>query len=264
MHDEKNINTKINLNNDKQIPILGLGVWQIPSGETTENAVTWALEAGYRHIDTAKFYANEQSVGVAIKNSKIQRQEIWVTTKLWPIDFTNPRKALDASLEKLGLDYIDLYLIHWPLPGMGQRIWKAMENFADEGLCKTIGVSNYPTSLLKNLLNYANIPPAINQVKCSPFNYPKDLHDFCTNNQIAFEAYSPLTRGKRLNDRLLLDLSEKYNKSPAPILLRWAIQKDIIVIPKSEHRERIIENANIFDFEIFPEDTQKLDALSSS
>ncbi len=248
------------------MPLLGLGVALIPVGKPTEDVVHWALNTGYRHIDTAKLYKNEASAGRAIRESAIPRNDIWVTTKLWPTDFHHPRKALEASLKRLGLDYVDLYLIHWPtpfpIPGFDQRLWKAMERLVDAGLCKTIGVSNFLIPRLQKILTSANIPPAVNQVRCSPFTYPKELHEFCVKNAIALEAYGPLTQGKKLDDALIKRLANKYGKSGAQVMLRWALQKDIIVIPKSQNQHRIEENADLYDFEIGSEDMSKLDSLS--
>lgn len=256
------LNSSVKLNNGLYIPAIGLGVWQISDGQPAIDAVRWALEDGYRHIDTAKIYRNEKSVGEAISNSEIPRENIWVTTKLWPSDAMHVKKALEASLERLGLDYVDLYLIHWPIPGMGKKVWKDMENLVDEKLTRSIGVSNYSVSLLEKTIKRSNIPPAVNQVKCSPFNYPEVLYKFCIENGIAFEGYSPLTQGKRLDDPILSDMSKKYNKTTAQILIRWALQKGIIVIPKSQNRERIRQNINVFDFDIDQNDMERLDGLS--
>jgi methylglyoxal/glyoxal reductase len=230
--------------------------------------VRWALDAGYRHIDTARLYGNEASVGKAVRESSLPREDIWVTTKLWPTDFINPRKALKESLRRFGLDYVDLYLVHWPtpvpIPGFDQKLWHSMEQLADEGLAKTIGVSNFLESRLQNILSSANIPPAVNQVKCSPFAYPRKLHQFCRENNIALEAYEPLTQGSRLDDPFIGELAVKYHKTPAQVMLRWALQKGIIVIPKSRHHERIIENAALFDFALSNEDMEQLSILSSN
>lgn len=260
------INSAFPLNNDKRMPLLGLGVSRIQDGKPTEDVVHWALQAGYRHIDTAKLYKNEASVGKAVRDSSVNRADIWVTTKLWPTDFHHPRKALEGSLERLGLDYVDLYLIHWPtpvpIPGFDRKLWRDMEKLVDAGLCKTIGVSNFLEPRLRKILSTANIPPAVNQVRCSPFTYPKQLHKFCIDNGIALEAYGPLTQGARLDDTPLKELATQYNKSTAQVMLRWALQKNIIVIPKSQNKNRIEENANLYDFEISSEDMLKLDSLS--
>ncbi len=263
MNSKLSINTTIKLNNGKHIPMLGLGTYQVPDGKLTEDSVKWALEAGYRHIDTAKLYKNEHSVGKAVRESGIPRDKIWITTKLWPIDFLHPRKALEASLERLGMDYVDLYLIHWPVPGTSNKLWKSMEAFANEGLSKTIGVSNFGIDLLEDVLSHANIPPAVNQVRCSPFSYPKELIKFCENNKVAFEAYSPLTQGRELDNGLLNDLAKKHNRSTAQILLRWALQKNLIVIPRSHNQERIVQNSKIYDFSLTDNDMALLDSLAN-
>ncbi len=260
---KSDIITKIKLNNGTSIPQLGLGVWLIPDGEQTENSVMWALQAGYRHIDTAKIYKNESSVGRAIKNSGIKREDIWVTTKLWPTDFFNPKKGLEESLNKLDMDYVDLYLLHWPVLGMTNKVWKSMEQLANEKMTKSIGVSNYSSTLIKKILADCTIPPAVNQINCSPFDYPKYLHEFCIENNIAFEAYSPLTTGSRLDDPTLVNIGQRHKKSPAQVLLRWAIQKQMIVIPKSVNKEHINENTKIYDFNLSQSDISLLDDLSS-
>ena len=243
------------------MPLLGFGTWQTKGGKTAYDAVSQALKAGYRHIDTAKYYGNEASVGKAIRDSGIQRSEIWVTTKLWPTDAIQLEKAFETSFKKLDIDYIDLYLIHWPIPGMVKKTWlkleKLFKNNSDK--IKAIGVSNYSVNQLKSTLSIASIKPVVNQIKCSPYNYKPAMHKFCQENGIIMEAYSPLTRGSKLNDTKLTEIADKYNKTPAQILLRWCIQKNIITIPKSVHKDRIISNTDIFDFEISERDIKKLD-----
>ena len=256
------IDTTIKLNNGAQMPRFGFGVYQIPDGQPTTEAVTSALKAGYRHIDTAKFYKNEKSVGEAIRDSGVPRNKIWVTTKLWPTDFIHIEKAFENSLDKLGLDYIDLYLVHFPVPGTTKKVWKKMETIYQSGKVKAIGVSNYSVDNLKDTLEIATVQPSVNQMKCSVFGYNKDVFKFCHQHGIAYEAYSPLNRGKKLDNPVITKIASHYNKSPGQILLRWAIQKDIIVIPKSQKKVRIIENSDIFDFNISSEDMQRLDVLS--
>ncbi len=253
----------ITLNNKTQMPRIGLGVYEIPSGKATEDAVTWALQAGYRHIDTAKLYRNERSVGKAVRESGIARDKIWVTTKLFPTDNLRIEKAFETSLNKLGLEYVDLYLVHFPIPGLLTNVWKHMESIYRSGKVKAIGVSNYSARQLQQILEVAAIPPSVNQMRCSVFGYNKQVYDLCQQQGVAYEAYSPLTRGKQLNNEEVIRIADHYHKSPAQILLRWALQKNMIVIPKSQHEARIKENIQIFDFEINDEDMKNLDSFSN-
>lgn len=261
---KKDINYKIKMNNGVEIPQLGLGVYLTKSGSECINAVTWALEAGYRHIDTAKFYKNEKDVGEAVRNSGIKREEIFVTTKLWNEDhgYESALKAFDKSLKELNIDYIDCYLIHWPVQEKRKDSWKALEKIYESGYCKSIGVSNYMIPHLEELFTYANVIPVMNQLEFNPFNYQKDLLDFCNKNKIILEAYAPLTRSKRLDDKTFLPIAQKHKKSNAQVLIRWAIQHELVVIPKSVHKERIIENANVFDFTLDESDMKILDNMS--
>ncbi|MBI2663605.1 aldo/keto reductase [Candidatus Woesearchaeota archaeon] len=254
------INTKLKLNNGTEIPILGLGTW-LSSGKTAENAVLCALQSGYRHIDTASFYGNEEEIGEAIKKSGIPREEIFVTTKIWNNQHNNPEIAFNNSLENLGLDYVDLYLIHWPVP---QRLttWKILERLYEEGRCKAIGVSNFTINHLNELLKNSSIIPAVNQVEFSPYLYQQELLDFCKKNNIQLVAYSPLTRGDKLDNNNLVAIAEKYNKSSAQILIRWALQHNIVAIPKSSNKNRIEENAEVFNFDISKEDMKLLDQFN--
>lgn len=260
---KKDITFKMKMNNGLDIPQFGLGVYLTKSGSECINAVTWALEAGYRLIDTARIYGNEKEVGEAVRNFGIKREEIFITTKLWNDDhgYDSALKAFDKSLKTLNIDYIDLYLIHWPVKEKRKETWKAFEKIYESGYCKSIGVSNYMIHHLEELFTYANVIPTVNQVEFSPYNYQKDLLNFCNEHNIILEAYSPLTRMKRLNDTKVLPIAKKHKKTTAQILLRWAIQHEVIVIPKSIHKERIIENADIFDFELDNSDLQILDYL---
>ncbi len=252
------------LNNGVDIPALGLGVYQIPPGQPTEQAVVWALEAGYRHIDTASFYKNEESVGAAIRKSGIPREEIFVTTKLWLTDFLFAEKAFHKSRELLGLDYIDLYLIHWPSPFGKDSAWKTLEKLYEQKLVRAIGVSNYSVSQLKALMKRSSILPAVNQVEFSPFNYKKELLEFCQAKGIQLEAYSPLTRGKRLDHPVLQKVAKRSGKTIAQVLLRWCIQHGVVVLPKTQRKERLVENSWIFNFELLAEDMRELDALNEN
>jgi diketogulonate reductase-like aldo/keto reductase len=253
--------TKINLNNGTKMPILGFGTWLVDDGDIAYNAVKYALEVGYRHIDTAKFYGNEESVGRAIRDSKIPREEIWITTKLRPNDIFGAEAAFAASLKRLDTDYIDLYLIHFPLPGFVKFAWRKMEKIYAGGKVRAIGVSNHSVGQIKSILGMAKIKPTVNQIKCSPYNYSPVMHEFCRQNDIIMEAYSPLTHGHNLNDTKLAEIAGRYHKSVAQILLRWCMQKGIPTIPKSVHEERIRQNTEIFDFEISAEDMTLLDGF---
>lgn len=249
------------LNNGMAMPILGLGTWKL-KGREAEQAVRWALELGYRHIDTASLYGNEQEVGRAIKQSGLPRDQIFVTTKLWPTNFLRAEEAFQDSLERLGLEYVDLYLIHWPVVGKG-RAWKVLEKLHEQKLTRAIGVSNYDIAQLGELLQTAAVRPAVNQVEFSPFDYQPALLAHCQTQGIALEAYSPLTQGRRLADPRLLEIAGKYGRTAAQILLRWAVQHQAVVIPKSAHWERIAENAQIFDFALEAPDMARLDALAA-
>ncbi len=260
------INSTVNLNNDLEMPRLGLGVYLMDPGEETRQAVKTALEEGYRLIDTAAMYGNERDVGRAVKESPVSREEIFVTTKLWNSDHGYDRtlRAFDKSLQLLDMEYIDLYLIHWPVEGLRKETWRAMEKLYNDGKCRAIGVSNYTISHLTELLDCADVPPTVNQVEFSPFLYQKDLLEFCQSKDIRLEAYSPLTRTKKFNNSTIKQMAEKYQKSPAQIMIRWALQHEVIVIPKSSHRERIRENARVFDFSISEEDMKTLNGLNQN
>ncbi len=251
------------LNNKTKMPLLGLGTWQLAEGKECEQAVTWALKAGYRHIDTASVYRNEKSVGKAIKDSGISRQDIFVTTKLWNSEHDNPQKAVLESLKRLDMKYADLYLIHWPVQERN-KTWKTLEKLYKTGMCKAIGISNFSIQQIEELLETCDITPAVNQVEFHPWLYQKELHEYCKKQKIQLEAYSPLARGEKLNDKKLLEISQIYKKTPAQVLLRWAVQKNIVVIPKSKDNKRIAENANIFDFEIKESDMKKIDSFNEN
>ena len=261
-----NMNSSLRMNNDVEIPRLGLGMYRSPKGRTSFSTVLYALQSGYRHIDTAALYHNEKEVGEAVKESGIPRKEIFVTTKLWNDDhgYDKALRAFDKSLKALALDYIDLYLIHWPVPGKRKESWKALQKLYQEGRCRAIGVSNYLSRHLEELLSDSDVVPAVNQVEFSPFLYQKELLDDCRSKNIVLEAYSPLTKGKRLDDVNLLKIAIKYGKTTAQILIRWGLQHDIVVLVKSNKPERIEENGSVFDFEIGPEDMQFLDTLNEN
>ncbi len=247
------------LSNGVEMPLLGLGVWQLGAGRPTEQAVLWALEAGYRHIDTARLYRNEQSVGAALRASGLPREEVFVATKFQPRD-PDPERAAEESLRLLDLDYVDLYLIHWPT-GDPRRGWDAMERVAERKLARAVGVSNYGADQLAALVGSAQLPPAVNQVEFSPFQRRTALLEACERSGVVLEAYSPLTRGRELRDSRIRAVADRVGRTPAQVLLRWAVQRAIPVIPKSGRRERIEENAAIFDFTLSEQDLAELDAL---
>ena len=260
----------IRLNNGVEIPQLGLGVYQSAPGRTTQRVVRYALNIGYRHIDTAYIYGNESDVGKAVHESGIQREEVFITTKLWntrEVGYDSALRSCEDSLQRLGLTYVDLYLIHWPVQGISNSTdtWRAMVHLLKEGKARAIGVSNYTIDDLKEILQDSDVVPAVNQVEFHPFLYQKDLLSFCKKNGIQLEAYSPLTRGKRLNHPSIKNIAKKYqNKTPAQILIRWSLQHNLVVIPKSIHEGRILENSKVFDFELTAEDVKILDSLNEN
>ena len=241
------------------IPVLGLGVWQVPNGPECINAVRWALELGYRHIDTAQAYGNEESVGRALRDSGVPREEVFLTTKFYPAQ-QDPATAAAESLRRLGVDQIDLYIVHWPQGGP-IHAWQGMEEAQQRGYARSIGVSNFSVSELDQVTAIASSPPAANQVQFSPFEYRKALLAACVDRGIGLEAYSPLGTGGHLSHPTVAEIAERIGRTPAQVLLRWCIQRQAIVIPKSTHRERIEENSRIFDFELADGDMATLDAL---
>ena len=254
------------LNNGVEIPRLGLGVYQSPIGETTLRSVGYAFKVGYRHIDTASLYGNEKDVGIGVRESGIPREEIFVTTKVWDTDqgYDSTLRACERSLRLLGLSYIDLYLIHWPVEGKGKDTWKAMIQLLKSGKVRAIGVSNYDIFQLQEILQNFDVAPSVNQVEFHPFLFQEDLLQFCSDNYIQLEAYSPLTRGKRLEHPILKSLEPKYSKTSAQILIRWSLQHNLVVIPKSTHENRIAENSQVFDFQLDENDMKLLDSLNEN
>ena len=245
-----------------QIPMLGLGVWQVPDGPECVNAVRWALELGYRHIDTAQAYGNEASVGRALADSGVARDEVFVTTKFYP-GRKDPVAEAEGSLRRLGVDYVDLYLIHWPQGGPTWA-WPGMERTRELGFARSIGVSNFGVGELDEVMTAGTIPPAVNQVNFSALGYRRGLLDACRRRDIALEAYSPLGTGRNLSNKTVRRVAQRTSRTPAQVLLRWCLQHDLPVIPKSTHRERISENAQIFDFALSSEDMAELDALDKT
>jgi diketogulonate reductase-like aldo/keto reductase len=242
------------------MPVLGLGVWQMDEGPETENAVEWALEAGYRHIDTAQLYRNERSVGAALQRSGLPREDVFITTK-WIPAARSASSELERSLERLGLEYVDLYLIHWPVPFRAGHGWHDFEKLHERGLARAIGVSNYGDDRLERLVESAQQPPAVNQVQFSPTRYRQALLEACERLNVVLEAYSPLDQGSTLDDPTIVEIARRLERTPAQVMLRWAVQKNTVVIPKSSRRERIIENARIFDFALEAAEMQALDGL---
>ena len=250
------------LSDGNRMPVLGLGVWQVPDGPECENAVRWALEAGYRHIDTAQAYGNEASVGRALQSSGVPRDEVFLTTKFYPAR-KDPAAEIERSLERLGVEQVDLYIIHWPQGGPTWA-WPGMERAHERGHARSIGVSNFSTSELDHVIGTASTPPVVNQVQFSPVEYRRALLEACERHRVALEAYSPLGTGRHLGDRAVTAIAERVERTPAQVLLRWCLQRDTIVIPKSTHRERIEENARIFDFTLSDEEMSELDRLDQT
>jgi len=256
----------LQLNNAISMPQLGLGVWRASDAEA-EQAVTWALEAGYRLIDTAAMYGNEAGVGRAVASSGLLRKDVFITTKLWNADqgYDETLRAFEASLQRLGLDYLDLYLIHWPMPQQNKykETWQAFEKLYDDGRIRAIGVSNFLPEHLEDLLTDTRITPAVNQIELHPYLQQQETRQVCAAHNIRVESWSPLggSKGNVREDPLIQKLAAHYSKSSAQIVIRWQLQSGLIVIPKSVHQERIQENIDVFDFELTPTDMEQLGKL---
>jgi 2,5-diketo-D-gluconate reductase A len=265
---DRTLQTRIKLNNGVEIPILGLGVFQAPVGEETQQAVLWALEAGYRHIDTAAIYANEADVGEAIKRSGIPREQIFVTTKLWNSEHggKHARHAISSSLTRLGLDYVDLYLIHWPVPSRDRYVetWSALERIHADGRARTVGVSNFRIEDLQRLEDEARIRPTVNQIELHPRHQQSVLRAWQDEHEIVTEAWSPLAQGQVLDDPTIAGIAEAHGKTPAQTILRWHLQLGNVVFPKSVTPERIRENFDLFDFELCNQEMERFAELDQA
>ena len=245
-----------------EIPLLGLGVWQVPEGRECEDAVGWALEVGYRHIDTAQAYGNERSVGRALRDSGVPREEVFITTKFFP-RHQDPAAEAERSLERLGVEFVDLYIIHWP-EGGPTWAWDGMQRARESGHARSIGVSNFSIAELDELIAVADVAPTVDQVQFSPFEYRRRLLDACEERGVVIEAYSPLGTGRHLGDHTVAEIAERLGRTPAQVLIRWCVQRDLVVLPKSTHRERIAQNAEVFDFTLSDKDMAALDALDGT
>ena len=263
MSSKLKIGSRVALSDGNSMPLLGLGVWDAKSGKETYDAVIHALSKGYRHIDTAEMYGNEKDVGSAVIDSGIAREEIFITTKLWDsgLGYDHALNAFDVSLKKLNLEYIDLYLIHWPEKGSRREIWSALERIKKEGRSLSIGVSNFAPKHLNEILINANFTPAVNQIEMSPFLHQQEISSFCKKGNIHLTGYCPLARGTRFNNPALCRVAEETNKTAAQVMIRCAIQNGHTVIPKSARPKRIEENADVFDFELREDQIKILDGL---
>jgi diketogulonate reductase-like aldo/keto reductase len=258
------INDYTVLNNGVIMPWLGFGVFLMEEGRETEGSVRKALEVGYRSIDTATIYENEAGVGKAIADSGIPREEIFVTTKVWNSDqgYERTLRVFDESLKKLNMDYVDLYLIHWPVKGRSLDTWKALEKLYEDGVVRAIGLSNYRIRHIKDILAVCNVKPTVNQVEFHPQLRQAELHHFCIENQIQLEAWAPLMQGRGLSLPEIIEISQKHDKTPAQVLIRWDLQHAVVTIPKSSTPERIAANADVFDFKLSEEDMARIDSLN--
>jgi len=245
-----------------EMPMLGLGVWQVPNGPQCVNAVRWALELGYRHVDTAQAYGNEESVGQGLRESGVPRDDVFITTKFYP-SHRNPAAEAEQSLKRLGVDHVDLYIVHWPQGGPTWA-WPGMERARELGHTHSIGVSNFNVDELEALFAVATVPPVVNQVQFSPFKYRRALLEACQQRNVALEAYSPLGTGRNLSHPTVKRVAQRVGRTPAQVLLRWCLQHGLPAIAKSTHRERIEENLRIFDFSLSDQDMAELDACDET
>ena len=258
----------LTLNNGVAIPQLGLGVYRSPNGAETFETVRYALHHGYRHVDTARIYHNEADVGAGLRASGVPREQVFITTKLWESDqgYDSAIAAYGQSLRLMGLDYIDLFLIHWPLPGKRRYSWMALETLLEEGRVRAIGVSNYLVRHLEELLGHARYTPAVNQIELSPYNYEqrRPTLELCAAQGIAIEAYSPLTKGRKLGDPRLAEIGAGHGVTPAQVLIRWGLQKGAVVLVKSNRPERIRQNADVYDLALSAAEMARLDTFNEN
>lgn len=257
------IQSKTTLSNGVKMPLFGLGLYKAENGEEVQGAMANGLEAGYRLFDTAAFYKNEEGVGNALNQTNVPREQIFITTKLWNSDqgFQQTLTAFETSLQLMKQEYLDLYLIHWPIPAKTIETWRALEKLYETGKVRAIGVSNFTINQLKQLLEIAEVPPMVNQVEFHPRLQQEELQEFCRDNNILYQAWSPLMQGEALKIGEIMCLAEKYGKSEAQIILRWMLQKGISTIPKSVHKWRIFNNADLFTFELSDQDMEEMDRL---
>ncbi|WP_418040204.1 aldo/keto reductase [Paenibacillus xylanilyticus] len=262
----KNVQDTTTLYNGVKMPWLGFGVFKVKDGEEVVEAVKTAIQAGYRSIDTAKAYNNETGVAQGIRESRVAREDLFITTKVWNSDqgYESTLAAFEASMERLELEYLDLYLIHWPVKGKYKDTWRALEKLHREGRIRAIGVSNFQIHHLEDLMTDATIKPAVNQVELHPLLIQSELRDYCSKHQIQIEAWSPLGQGNLLEHPLLQDIAAKYGKSPAQVILRWDLQNGIVTIPKSVTPQRIRENADLYDFELTADEVEQINGLNEN
>ncbi|ESU32411.1 glyoxal reductase [Bacillus sp. 17376] len=261
-----NLQDTTTLHNGVKMPWFGLGVFKVQEGSEVVESVKAALKNGYKSIDTAAVYRNEEGVGLGIKEAGVPREELFITTKVWNSDqgYESTLQAFETSMEKLGLDYLDLYLIHWPVAGKYKETWKALEKLYKDGRVRAIGVSNFHVHHLKDLMADAEIKPMVNQVEYHPHLAQTELLEFCKAEGIQMEAWSPLKQGELLSEPTIVAIAEKHKKSPAQVILRWDLQNEVVTIPKSIKEHRIIENADIFDFELSAGDMERLNSLNKN
>ena len=257
------IESRIKLNDGMTMPLFGLGVWRLESGKETRDAVSYALELGYKHIDTASMYNNEEDVGVAIQESSLPREKLFITTKVnsSELGYDSTLEACERSLKKLKLTYLDLFLIHKPVEGYRQNTWKALEKLKHESICRSIGVSNFSPKHLNEIFKICEFIPAVNQIEMNPFLVQKNIYEFCRSKNIHITGYCPLARTEKSNDPTLVNVANECGKTWAQVMVRWGLQKQLTIIPKSANPERIRENSDVFNFELNEKQMQRLDDL---